>query len=543
MAGSNQKTERGQRQATALSALCFSADAPSLRLKSRVLMLSLPRRLIFGLTLLLALTAGVGIFAGAALSHSSALDHGHLTREAAIATRDVLAHHVRVAASIIVFTAFFVALATAFLVLQPLRAAAAAARSIAQGNLDHRIEWSYRDELGTIATEVNRMAVRLRDLRETEQGRRQMELQLSDAIVQSIFEPIIVTDARGHVLKLNHAADSILGEAAGDRMALTNTPGGERILEAVRNAVSMQRPVFAVGASSEITEGENAVLPMRIGNADRSYRLRTTPMRDAEGKLLGAVSVLEDMTELQDLDRFKSRFISVAAEKLRNPLESARLGMYALLRGFAGELRPLQTDLLEGVQQSIESLNDLMADLIDVAEIDSGRREIRIEKLRPIDILQDANIRHRDEARKQQVEIQIKAFSDLSPVLADRRAMRSVMDNLIVNALRYTPTGGSILLEAEESTERVQFFVRDTGRGIEASRLPRIFGRFVEGSGQETSDGTHGGTGLGLALVRRLIELQSGQVLIESKVGHGTTVSFILPFGVPTMSRHIVEVG
>ncbi len=512
-------------------------------------MLSLPRRLIFGLTLLLALTAGAGIFAGAALSHSAALDHSHLTRQAAMATRDVLAHHVRVAASIIVFAAFFVALATAYLVLQPLRAAAAAARSIGQGNLEQRIEWSHRDELGTIATEVNRMAVRLRDLRETEQGRRQMELQLSDAIVQSIFEPIIVTDARGHVLKLNHAADSILGEAAGDRMALTNTPGGERILEAVRNAVSMQRPVFSAatsasaGTSAGMTESENAVLPMRIGNADKSYRLRTTPMRDADGKLLGAVSVLEDMTELQDLDRFKSRFISVAAEKLRNPLESARLGLYALLRGFAGDLRPLQTDLLEGVQQSVENLNDLMADLIDVAEIDSGRRDLRLEKLRPVDVLQDASVRHRDEARKQQVEIQIKAFADLSPVLADRRAMRSVMDNLIVNALRYTPAGGTIMLEAEESAERVQFFVRDTGRGIEASRLPRIFGRFVEGSGQASSEGGIGGTGLGLALVRRLIELQSGQVLIESKVGQGTTVSFILPFGVPTMSRHIVEVG
>ena len=108
-------------------------DASSLRLEIHGPMLSLPRRLIFGLTILLALTAGVGIFAGAALSHSAALDHGQLTREAAGATRDVLAHHVRIAASTIVFISFFVALATAYLVLQPLRAAAAAARSIAQG--------------------------------------------------------------------------------------------------------------------------------------------------------------------------------------------------------------------------------------------------------------------------------------------------------------------------------------------------------------------------------------------------------------------------
>jgi signal transduction histidine kinase/HAMP domain-containing protein len=516
-------------------------------------MLSLPRRLIFGLTLLLLLTAGVGIFAGAALSNSAALDHGHLTREAAMATRDILAHHVRTTAAIIILVSFFVAGATAFLVLQPLRAAAAAARSIGQGNLDHRIEWSYRDELGTIATEVNRMAIRLRDLRETEQGRRQMELQLSDAIVQSIFEPIIVTDARGQVLKINQAATAILGDAAGDRMALTNTPGGDRILAAVRDAVSMQRPHLSNSLSrppgdapmnGQLTtipeqERENAILPLRIGNADRCYRLRTTPMRDADGKLLGAVSVLEDMTELQDLDRFKSRFISVASEKLRGPLESARLGLYALVRGFAGEMRPLQMDLMEGVQQSIENLTDLMADLIDVAEIDSGRRELRLERLRPIDVLRDASNRHRDAARKEQIDVQINAFADLSPILADRRAMRSVMDNLIVNALRYTPAGGSILLEAEESTDRIQFFVRDTGRGIATERLPRIFGRFQGGSG----DGKGEGTGLGLALVRRLIEAQGGQVSIESKIGLGTTVSFILPIAVPAMSRHMIEVG
>jgi signal transduction histidine kinase len=115
--------------------------------------------------------------------------------------------------------------------------------------------------------------------------------------------------------------------------------------------------------------------------------------------------------------------------------------------------------------------------------------------------------------------------------------MRSILDNLLVNAIRYTPRGGSIFLEAEESSDRVQFFVRDTGRGIEPSRLPRIFGRFSGG------DGAGEGTGLGLALVRRLVELQGGQVSIESKLGQGTTVSFILPIAVPAMTRHVVEVG
>jgi NtrC-family two-component system sensor histidine kinase KinB len=169
------------------------------------------------------------------------------------------------------------------------------------------------------------------------------------------------------VLKLNQAASEVLGEAAADRMALTNTPGGERILRAVRDAVSMRQSIAS--------EDEAAMLPMKLGEGQRSYRLRTTPMRDLEGKLLGAVSVLEDITEMQDIDRFKTRFLSVASQKLRQPLEQLRLSLYTLTSGFAGELRPLQADVIHGAEEEAERLNDLMSDLIEVSELDTGRRE------------------------------------------------------------------------------------------------------------------------------------------------------------------------
>jgi len=136
-----------------------------------------------------------------------------------------------------------------------------------------------------------------------------MEFQLIDAVVRSIFEPVIVTDGKGQVLKLNQAAVELLGGTAGgaevDRGVLATTPGGDKILNAIRAAVSMQRATTA-------EEGQAALLPMRIGQAERSYRLRTTPMRDSEGKLLGAVTLLEDVTEIAQVDRFKSRFLSVA---------------------------------------------------------------------------------------------------------------------------------------------------------------------------------------------------------------------------------------
>jgi signal transduction histidine kinase len=275
---------------------------------------------------------------------------------------------------------------------------------------------------------------------------------------------------------------------------------------------------------------------MRIGQAERSYRLRTTPMRDSEGKLLGAVTLLEDVTEIAQVDRFKSRFLSVASQKLREPIRRLRLSLYALTQGHAGELRPLQMELATSAAQEAEHLDDLMLDLIEVAELETGRRQLRIEKARPIDALRDAIVRSRDAAHEKNIDIELIAFEDVAYVQADRRALRTILDNLITNALRYTPEGGHIRLGAAEQQERVQFFVHDNGRGIEAERLPTIFGRF-------TGDPAGGGTGLGLALVRRLVESQGGQVSVESRLGAGTTFRFTLPIAVAEPDRHPVEAG
>ncbi|MFZ1938623.1 MAG: ATP-binding protein [Terracidiphilus sp.] len=427
----------------------------------------------------------------------------------------------------LIAVAIFVAVATAFLVLRPLRMLARDAHRIAQGNLEHRVEWHSRDGFGQIAGELGRIAIRLREVRDTEAGRRQMEFQLSDAVLQSIFEPIIVTDGKGHVLKLNQAAAELLGEAAGDRMALANTPGGDKILSAIKDAVSMQKAVAA--------EGEASMLPMRIGKLERSYRLRTTPMRDSEGRLLGAVTTLEDVTSLQDIDRFKTQFISVASQKLRDPLLQMRRGLYAMAQGFSGEMTHLQTELVATASKEAEKLDELMGDLIEVAELDTGKREFKLERIRPLQALDEARDRACDEATRKHIRVEVSAYADLATVQVDRRALRSILDNLLSNALRFTPEGGEVLLSAEEIKQFVQFSVRDTGRGIEAERLSTIFDRFSAFSEK--------GTGLGLALVRRLVESLGGQIAVESRLGHGATFRFTVPVAVATTVRHPVEVG
>jgi signal transduction histidine kinase len=468
-------------------------------------MLNLAQRLILGAVLLAGLTLGLVVAA-----HRALLAAGETKLAWAFVAAAVL-----------------VAAGTIYFVLAPVRQVARDAHKIAQGNLEYRTGWKSRDDFGVIAAELNRVAVRLRDLHDSEAGRRQMEFQLSDAVLQSIFEPIIVTDGKGHILKVNQAASELLGEAAGDRLALANTPGGDKILSAIRDAVALQKAVA--------TEDEASMLPMRIGKKKRSFRLRTTPMRDSEGRLLGTVTTLEDVTSLQDTDRFKTQFLNVASRKLPDPLLQLRRGLYALSQGFGGELQPLQTELVNAANKESEKLDELMGDLIEVAELDAGKRELKLESIRPLQALTNARDRYCDEAARKGIRVELRAYADLSAVQADRRALRSILDNLLANALRYTPEEGEILMAGEEVKDRVQFTVRDTGRGIEAERLSTIFDRFNPMS--------ESGSGLGLALVRRLVEQLGGQIAVESRLGHGTTFRFTLPVAAVEATRRPVEVG
>ena len=254
-----------------------------------------------------------------------------------------------------------------------------------------------------------------------------MEFQLSDAVLQSIFEPIIVTDGKGHMLKVNQAAAELLGEAATDRMALANTPGGDKILSAIRDAVSMQKAVA--------TEDEAAMLPMRIGKQERSYRLRTTPMRDSEGRLLGTVTTLEDVTSLQDTDRFKTQFISVASRKLRDPLLQLRRGLYALGQGFGGELLPLQAELVAAA--SNESREAGRSDERSDRSGRAGCRQARVQAGTAAALAGAERgprpFLRRGRAQKH-IRVEVNAYADLSFVQADRRALRSILDNLLSNA-------------------------------------------------------------------------------------------------------------
>ena len=409
-------------------------------------------------------------------------------------------------------------------VVDPISKLTDKAKRVGEGDLDQHIDIFSRDEIGVLASEFNRMAVRLRDLRKSDYGRLLIEQKKSDAVIDSIYEPVIVADARGQVIKINDAGRRLFGAPAGNghggEFSLSEVNGGENILHAVRDAVAMQRPV-AVADSA-------ALVPIRVGQAERRFRLRATPMRDSNGHLMGAVVVLEDITALAEIDKLKTEFISIASARLKEPLRCLQLAIHSVIEGGAGELNDQQTSMLEDAREHAGRLDELMSDLLALAEIESGALKLTTERLRPIDLAREAVGRFRFAAEAASIKLDNRVWPDLSWVIADRKAVGRIFDNLLTNALRHTKRNGQITLDAVERVGRIIFSVRDTGSGIPEDRLPELFGRFVQ-VGENSSR-----AGLGLALVKRLVESQGGQVSVESRVGEGSTFTFSLLAGGPS---------
>jgi len=406
-------------------------------------------------------------------------------------------------------------------VIQPISAFTDKARRISEGDFDQHIEIQSQDEIGVLAAEFNRMAARLRDFRKSEYGRLLLEQKKSDAVIDSLYEPVIVTDARGIVGKTNRAAKALFNGGSseggsGGSLSLSDSSAGQQVLKAVRDAVSMQRPVAA--------EGEEALVPVKLGGTERSYRLRTTPMRDDAGRLVGAVTLLEDVTALREVDQLKTQFISVASAKLGAPLHALQMALHTLVEGYTGDLNESQREMLEDARNHAAQLEELMKDLLELAEIESGTHHLEPAAFRPVDLVRPSLERHLPAAESRRVELENQVWPDLPRVIADKDAVRRILDNLLSNAIRHTGHNGRVTISASERGERLFFTVSDSGDGIPPEYLPTLFSRFVQ---LKAAPG--GGTGLGLALVKRLVESQGGQVSVESRLGEGSSFTFTLP--------------
>jgi len=260
----------------------------------------------------------------------------------------------------------------------------------------------------------------------------------------------------------------------------------------------------------------------------RYLRAHSTPVLGEGGECLGAVTLVYDITELRMLDMLKSEFVAQVSHELRSPLSTIHQQLATVLNDLVGDVPPEQRHILARAKEKTQGLISFIGDLLDLSRIESG---VVLQERRPVDVA--AVLRGvvdfmgaRARAKGQTLSLDLPE-GGLPKVNADPQAIEIVFGNLVSNALNYTPEGGRIEVEGCAADGQVRVAVRDNGFGIEKRHLDRIFEKFYRVKDDRTRFIT--GTGLGLPIVKGILDALGGKIEVESEPGVGSTFTVYLP--------------
>jgi two-component system, NtrC family, sensor histidine kinase KinB len=230
------------------------------------------------------------------------------------------------------------------------------------------------------------------------------------------------------------------------------------------------------------------------------------------------------VTKFHLFDRLKSDMVSTVSHELKTPLTSVQMAIHLLLEELVGPLTPKQVELLLAARQDSDRILTMINDLLDLTRIEQGRVQLELSEVPANELVDEAVKRFQPQALAAGLALTSEVYHDRLTVLADRERIEHVFDNLIMNAIQHSSRGGSVSVGSSSDGERVRFVVRDTGEGIPAEHLARIFEKFYR---VPTTRHT-GGAGLGLAIVREIVTAHGGEIEVNSQAGKGTTFSFSL---------------
>ena len=403
--------------------------------------------------------------------------------------------------------------------LRPIAVLGQSVRRLGQGDyaVRVRIPESGASEISQLARDFNAMADGLQRYRDSSLGEL-LEAQLAaQATIDSLPDPVIVFGAEGRLTNANRAAEQILGLRASDGN-LSGAP------PAVRERVDRIRNEVLAGAPTVQPRGFEDALVVESSDGNRALLPRANPVSSDEGQLLGVTVVLQDITRLRRFDELKDDLVATVAHEFRTPLTSLRMAIHLLAEQSVGPLNEKQLDLVGAARDECERLQGIVDDLLDLARIRSGRLELHPREISTELMLEQARQATRDASEQRHVPVDLEVEPGAERVMADPDRIDLALNNLLTNAVRHGPPGRPVRMRARRVDGGVRIEVRDDGPGIASKYQPRLFEKFYRVPGSEP-----GGAGLGLSIVRDVVEAHGGRVGVESTPGAGAVFWIELP--------------
>ncbi|WP_127582180.1 cell wall metabolism sensor histidine kinase WalK [Paenibacillus koleovorans] len=397
-------------------------------------------------------------------------------------------------------------------ITNPIKEITRQATAMAEGNFNQVVRVKGPDEIGQLGNAFNYMTDRLKEALALNEE----EKEKLASILSNMNDGVIATDDRGKVIVINRRARQMLriGNSEVRNQEIWEVLGMPR--EAVESHVHGQQQMALVHIGED--EEEEPV----------TIRIMFTPIyRRDKGTAVGTIAVLQDVTEQEKLEQARREFVANVSHELRTPLTTIRSYLEALDDGAVGD--PVLAHRFIGVTRNeTERMIRLVNDLLHLSRLDSRKAQMAKVRTHVPDMLEEVADRFSFQLQQKQIRITIDVDREIGEVKLDRDQIDQVLDNLVSNAIKYTPEGGSIQIYSKKlDGDWMEFRVQDNGIGIPKKDLARIFDRFYRVD--KARSRSMGGTGLGLSIAREIVKAHGGTITLDSEFNRGTQVVFTLP--------------
>jgi len=339
----------------------------------------------------------------------------------------------------------------------------------------------------------------------------------TEAVIRSVAEGLVVVDAGGKVIMMNPAAEKLLGVSGKDKV-------GKSVLADLKD-----EHLVSLTKGSPGKEGKEIELVSQQDDTKRVLRASSAVIEDENGQTVGMVSVLSDITKQKELDRMKENFVASVSHELRTPLVAIDKSISLILDKNAGTITPTQEQFLTIAERNLKRLSLLVNDLLDLSKMEAGKMELKTQPAAIDKVIGESAAALKAWSETKSITIEKKIQEGLPEVKVDQNKIIQVLNNLIGNAIKFTPEGGLIVVEAKLSSQgnKLEVSVSDNGLGIAQDDLRKVFDKFYQAGERTPSD--INGTGIGLAIAREIVELHGGKIRAESEKGAGAKFTFTLP--------------